>query len=50
MTATFDRSHPDVAVLVIACLAYDGGIPVRVESAYLPEHLLRRSWVGEFEV
>ncbi|MFF4324621.1 immunity 49 family protein [Streptomyces sp. NPDC001568] len=39
-----------VAILAVACLAYDGGIPVRVESAYLPEHLLRRSWVGEFEV
>ncbi|MFD8147080.1 immunity 49 family protein [Streptomyces sp. NPDC059708] len=39
-----------IAVLAVTCLAYDGGIPVEVESPYLPEHLLKRSWVGEFEV
>ncbi|MFD9452135.1 immunity 49 family protein [Streptomyces sp. NPDC059985] len=54
-TATPERAEDldgrvPVAVLAIVRLAYDGGIPVRVESAYLPEHLLRRSWVGEFEV
>ncbi|MGI5470646.1 immunity 49 family protein [Streptomyces sp. CA-132043] len=34
--------------LAIACLAYDGEIPVEIESEYLPKHLLRRSWLGEF--
>ncbi|GAA1931869.1 hypothetical protein GCM10009837_66980 [Streptomyces durmitorensis] len=34
--------------LAIACLAYDGGIPIDVESEYLPKHLLQRSWLGEF--
>ncbi|MEU6274148.1 immunity 49 family protein [Streptomyces populi] len=34
--------------LAIACLAHDGGIPVEVESDYLPGHLLRRGWLGEF--
>ncbi|MFF6997325.1 immunity 49 family protein [Streptomyces sp. NPDC008313] len=36
--------------LAITCLAYDGGIPVEVESDYLPKHLVERTWVGEFEV
>ncbi|MET9607748.1 immunity 49 family protein [Streptomyces sp. NPDC006512] len=54
-TATPERAEDiegrvPVAVLAVACLAYDGGIPVGVESPYLPEHLLRRSWLGEFEV
>ncbi|MER6122028.1 immunity 49 family protein [Streptomyces sp. NPDC001795] len=35
--------------LAMACLAYDIGMPIDVESEYLPEHLLKRSWVGEFE-
>ncbi|MFF2652563.1 immunity 49 family protein [Streptomyces sp. NPDC058045] len=34
--------------LAIACLAYDAGFPVEVESEYLPQHLLRRDWLGEF--
>lgn len=34
--------------LAIACLAYDGGIPVDVESEYLPKHLLQHDWLGEF--
>jgi hypothetical protein len=33
----------------VACLAYDVGMPVDVESEYLPKHLLKRSWLGEFE-
>ncbi|MEV5983573.1 immunity 49 family protein [Streptomyces sp. NPDC052051] len=36
--------------LAIACLAYDAGFPIEVESEYLPKHLLERAWVGEFEV
>ncbi|MFE7395817.1 immunity 49 family protein [Streptomyces sp. NPDC057557] len=34
--------------LVIACLAYDGKLPIDVESEYLPKHLLQHSWLGEF--
>jgi hypothetical protein len=34
--------------LAIACLAYDGDIPIEVESEYLPKHLLQRGWLGEF--
>ncbi|WP_338672634.1 immunity 49 family protein [Streptomyces sp. SCSIO 30461] len=34
--------------LAIACLAYDGELPIEVESEYLPIHLLHRSWLGEF--
>ncbi|MFY4723437.1 immunity 49 family protein [Streptomyces sp. LaBMicrA B280] len=34
--------------LAIACLAYDGGIPIEVESDYLPQHLLQRGRLGEF--
>lgn len=53
-TADEDRAKdPDgrlaLGPLAIACLAYDGGIPIEVESEYLPAHLLQRSWLGEFE-
>ncbi|MGG2460635.1 immunity 49 family protein [Streptomyces sp. RGM 3693] len=34
--------------LAIACLAYDGKLPIEVESEYLPKHLLQHSWLGEF--
>ncbi|GAA2418486.1 immunity 49 family protein [Streptomyces pulveraceus] len=34
--------------LAIACLAYDGELPIDVESDYLPKHLLQHSWLGEF--
>ncbi|MFD3731200.1 immunity 49 family protein [Streptomyces sp. NPDC058632] len=37
-----------LAILALACLAHDAGRPVEVESEYLPEHLLKRSWLGEF--
>ncbi|WTD19852.1 immunity 49 family protein [Streptomyces hirsutus] len=37
-----------LAVLALACLAHDAGRPIEVESEYLPEHLLKRSWLGEF--
>ncbi|WP_411129736.1 immunity 49 family protein [Streptomyces sp. x-19] len=52
-TADEDRTaDPDGRIalgpLAIACLAYDGGIPVEVESEYLPKHLLQRGWLGEF--
>ncbi|MDX3693560.1 immunity 49 family protein [Streptomyces europaeiscabiei] len=53
-TADEDREQStDGAValgpLAVACLAYDVGMPIQVESEYLPKHLLERSWVGEFE-
>ncbi|MEU9120038.1 immunity 49 family protein [Streptomyces sp. NPDC048506] len=35
--------------LAMACLAYDAGIPIEVESEYLPIRLLDRSWLGEFD-
>ncbi|MGY4968313.1 immunity 49 family protein [Streptomyces nigrescens] len=35
--------------LAIACMAYDAGLPIEVESEYLPRHLLRRTWVGEYD-
>ncbi|MFD9124592.1 immunity 49 family protein [Kitasatospora sp. NPDC059571] len=38
-----------LALLGVACLAYDAGVPVEVESAYLPRYLLERRWVGEYE-
>ncbi|MET9845155.1 immunity 49 family protein [Streptomyces ossamyceticus] len=34
--------------LAVACLAYDGGFPIGIESGYLPKHLLQRDWLGEF--
>jgi hypothetical protein len=34
--------------LAVACLAYDAGYDLNVESDYLPEHLLHRDWLGEF--
>ncbi|WDT54126.1 immunity 49 family protein [Streptomyces sp. G7(2002)] len=35
--------------LAMACLAHDAGIPIEVESEYLPIRLLDRSWLGEFD-
>ncbi|WP_328399336.1 immunity 49 family protein [Streptomyces sp. NBC_00390] len=34
--------------LAMACLAYDGKLPIEVESDYLPKHLLEHGWLGEF--
>ncbi|MFI5678623.1 immunity 49 family protein [Streptomyces cellulosae] len=34
--------------LAIACLAYDAGFPIDVESDYIPSQLLNRAWLGEF--
>lgn len=38
-----------LAPLAIACMAHDAGMPIEVESEYLPKHLLQRSWVGEYD-
>ncbi|MGW2556189.1 immunity 49 family protein [Streptomyces sp. NPDC001635] len=38
-----------LGLLAVVCLAHDGGIPIEVESDYLPKHLVQRSWLGEFE-
>ncbi|MGI5448270.1 immunity 49 family protein [Streptomyces sp. CA-243310] len=40
--------HLALALLAMACFAFDGKMPVQVESGYLPHHLLHRSWLGEF--
>ncbi|MFI0780607.1 immunity 49 family protein [Streptomyces sp. NPDC021212] len=37
-----------LAPLAMACFAHDAGIPIEVESEYLPTALLERDWVGEF--
>ncbi|MEV8361986.1 Imm49 family immunity protein [Streptomyces niveus] len=37
-----------LAPLAIACMASDADMRIDVESEYLPKHLLRRTWVGEF--
>ncbi|MFB6952245.1 immunity 49 family protein [Streptomyces niveus] len=37
-----------LAPLAIACMASDADMRIDVESEYLPKHLLRRAWVGEF--
>ncbi|MEU4200781.1 immunity 49 family protein [Streptomyces sp. NPDC026294] len=34
--------------LAIACLAFDGELPIEVDSEYLPKHLLHHGWLGEF--
>ncbi|MEV5985493.1 immunity 49 family protein [Streptomyces sp. NPDC052051] len=35
--------------LAMACLAYDADFPIEVESEYLPIHLVKGSWVGEYQ-
>ncbi|MER6070923.1 immunity 49 family protein [Streptomyces sp. NPDC001817] len=37
-----------LAPLAMACFAHDAGIPIEVESEYLPIALLERNWCGEF--
>ncbi|MFF1561866.1 immunity 49 family protein [Streptomyces sp. NPDC058279] len=34
--------------LAMACLAYDGKLPVDVESPFIPKYLLEHGWLGEF--
>ncbi|MEU9122807.1 immunity 49 family protein [Streptomyces sp. NPDC048506] len=38
-----------LAPLAIACLAKANGIPIEIESGYLPEALLEFAWEGEFD-
>ena len=38
-----------IAPLAIACLAKANGIPIEVESGYLPQALLDFAWRGEFD-
>ncbi|MFI6530445.1 immunity 49 family protein [Streptomyces uncialis] len=52
-TADEDREEDldgvfSLGILAMACLAYDGGFPVGVESDYIPRHLVTRDWLGEF--
>ncbi|GGW82856.1 immunity 49 family protein [Streptomyces lomondensis] len=35
--------------LAIACMAHDAGIPIEVESEYLPKELVQFGWVGEVD-
>lgn len=35
--------------LAIACMAHDAGMPIEVDSEYLPKELLQFGWVGEVE-
>ncbi|MFC8711532.1 immunity 49 family protein [Streptomyces sp. NPDC057197] len=37
-----------LAPLAVACIAHDAGIPIEVDSEYLPLALLGRNWCGEF--
>lgn len=37
-----------LAPLAMVCFARDAGMPIEVESEYLPSALLDRSWIGEF--
>ncbi|MFJ8109702.1 immunity 49 family protein [Streptomyces sp. NPDC096132] len=37
-----------LAPLALACIAHDIGIPIEVESEYLPSVLIGRNWCGEF--
>ncbi|MER6717231.1 immunity 49 family protein [Streptomyces sp. NPDC000877] len=37
-----------LAPLAMACFAHDAGLPVEVESDYLPAVLISRNWCGEF--
>ncbi|MFE6271641.1 immunity 49 family protein [Streptomyces goshikiensis] len=34
--------------LAMACLAYDGKLPIGVESDFVPKYLLEHGWLGEF--
>ncbi|MEU4083007.1 immunity 49 family protein [Streptomyces aureus] len=34
--------------LALACMAFDNGFPIEVESEYLPRFLLQGNWVGEY--
>ncbi|MGW7364313.1 immunity 49 family protein [Streptomyces sp. NPDC054841] len=40
-----------IGPLAIACLAYDGDFPIDIDAVadQLPIHLLKRSWLGEFD-
>lgn len=35
--------------LAIACMARDAGMPIEVQSEYLPKELLEFGWVGEVD-
>jgi hypothetical protein len=50
-TADEDRAQDPsgtvpLALLALTCLAYDGGIPIEIESGCLPKRLVRRGWLG----
>ncbi|MFE7612495.1 immunity 49 family protein [Streptomyces celluloflavus] len=37
-----------LAPLAMACIAHDAGMPIEIESEYLPAVLIKRNWCGEF--
>jgi hypothetical protein len=52
-TADESRAHMisslvALAPLAIACMAHDAGLPIEVESEYVPATLLGSNWCGEF--
>ncbi|MFI1676225.1 immunity 49 family protein [Streptomyces sp. NPDC020607] len=47
--ATALYSRIALGPLALACLAYDSDFPVDDTSPYLPKHLLKRDWLGEFD-
>ncbi|MGY5134629.1 immunity 49 family protein [Streptomyces nigrescens] len=38
-----------LAPLAIACMVYDNGFPIEVDSEYLPKELLQFGWAGEVD-
>ncbi|MFI5745915.1 immunity 49 family protein [Streptomyces sp. NPDC051644] len=53
-TADADRASSSEGLvalgpLAMACLAYDAGYPIEIESDYLPKALLESAWVGEID-
>ncbi|MEW1660578.1 immunity 49 family protein [Streptomyces sp. NPDC093707] len=42
----FDSSG--LVALAMACIAHDAGMPIEIESEYLPAVLIKRNWCGEF--
>ncbi|MER6717228.1 MULTISPECIES: immunity 49 family protein [unclassified Streptomyces] len=53
-TSTEERSQSTnglvpLGLLAMVCMAYDNDMPISVETEYLPKHLVKRSWVGEYD-
>ena len=46
--STIGRGNVALGPLAVACMARDTGVPIEVESGYMPKHLLEGSWLDEF--